>query len=703
MSSRWDSPLRVVQFLLRNADAATESPQGLVDAAASWGANAILLNAGGFSAWYPTRLAYQLANPWLRGDFFGQAFARAQERDLRVLARMDVSKAHPSVAADRPDWLCRVPDGSVRTEWEMPETCFTGDYWQRCNFEMLDELLGTYAVDGVFYNMYRVAHCHCARCQELVRAEGLPGVPEAADPADRDWRAYELWRRRSLVAYTERLRAFLHERRPEAALLVYHHQKEGWDVRGIASASDVVSVTASLPLAVNPLSPQPAWVSWPGYEAALARGLKPGRPGMVVTTTSALFASRRAAQPPDRLRVAQLQVAFQRGGPCPAIPGGLEQDDPRALPGVADTLGWLARHEAAFEGLESPARVVLLASRDTLDLCPIPGEGELSRREEWGIYLALSRARYPFDVVPLDHRGPDLSRYQVALLPDVACLAAEDAAAIDRWVEGGGTLIATYLAGAFDERGETRPRSPLQCLGEPRVLGTLDQPGGYLALGDADLRAALGGPRFIGLEHQLLELEGASPAAVADLQLLGPVPNNTPEFAVVPLERRGPAGLIGRRHGAGWGWHLPWRPGALVSLNGLVDPAALLGWLVERAVGPAPLAILPDSPAVESRLWLQPARNRALLFLLNGAALQLTPMTEVSRLGPMELRVPLAGRRVRSLVRNTDVPFTRTADGMTMSLPWLDLSDALVIEDLESGEPLTTSDSTVPGRRPAWT
>lgn len=673
MTDVWTGPLRVLQFLLRDADAATEDPLRLVDAAVDSGANAILLNAGGFSAWYPTRLAYQRRNPFLRGDFLGQAVEAAQRRGLRLLARLDISKTHPEIAAVQPDWLRRRADGTPSTEWQMPETCFTGPYWQHVNFEILDEMLGAYPVDGLFYNMYRVAHCHCPRCQ--VTVGGVPPVADAADPA---WRAYELWRRAALVEYTRRVRDRLHAQRPQAALLVYHHQKEGWDVPGIARASDLVSVTASSPLTVNPLSPQRYWVGWPGYEAALARGLRPERPGVVVTTTSALFASRRAAQPPDRLRASMLQVAFGRGAVCPAVPGGLTQEDPRALPVVQDSLAWLAAQADLFDGLASAARVALLTSRDSLDLCPMPGEGELSRHEEWGAYLALNQAQYPFDLVPLSAGGLELGGYGAAVLPNAACLDTADAAAVDTWVAQGGTLIASGRPGAFDARGEPRAASPLRALGEPRFGQARDLSGGYLSVDGPDLRQALAGTSVVGVDGDLVEVTWGRPPDWQDLHLRGPVANNTPEFALVPSEP-GPAGLLGWRLGQGRGWLLPWRPGVLVSQHGLPDPAGVLTWLVRQAVGPAPFD-LAGVTAVEARLWLQPERRRALLFLLNEAARQTRPLVQHAPIGPIEIRLRRPCTRVQAVVASRDLPLAPDAGDICFTLPRLGAFEVLVFE-----------------------
>jgi hypothetical protein len=104
MSRVWDLPLRVVQFLLRNVDAATESPRALVDAAADWGANAILLNGGGFSAWYPTRLDYQPPNAHMQGDFLGEA-KRSPQLPRCTRSGCDVG----STVRSPPNGKCRRP------------------------------------------------------------------------------------------------------------------------------------------------------------------------------------------------------------------------------------------------------------------------------------------------------------------------------------------------------------------------------------------------------------------------------------------------------------------------------------------------------------------------------------------------------------------------------------------------------------------
>jgi hypothetical protein len=202
----------------------------------------------------------------------------------------------------------------------------------------------------------------------------------------------------------------------------------------------------------------------------------------------------------------------------------------------------------------------------------------------------------------------------------------------------------------------------------------LDVAGGYLGIETSALRDALGDTRMIGIERQFLGCDYDGVPAEQDLHLLGPLANNTPEFAVVPAAR-GPAGLVGWRLGQGFGWHLPWRPGVLVSQSGLTDPADILGWLIKTVVGP-PLLTIGAPSSVEARFWLQPARRRALLLLLNHAALETTPLTEVTRLGPIDVKAHVAASSVRSLVRGHPLPFRVEAGDTAFSLPCLDAFDA---------------------------
>jgi len=78
---------------------------------------------------------------------------------------------------------------------------------------------------------------------------------------------------------------------------------------------------------------------------------------------------------------------------------------------------------------------------------------------------ALIQARIPFELV-FDEDLEDLARYKVLILPDSECLSDGQLERIRRFVENGGGLLATGLAGAYDQWRRLRREPGLKGLVE---------------------------------------------------------------------------------------------------------------------------------------------------------------------------------------------------------------------------------------------
>jgi hypothetical protein len=85
---------------------------------------------------------------------------------------------------------------------------------------------------------------------------------------------------------------------------------------------------------------------------------------------------------------------------------------------------------------------------------------------------ALIQARIPFDLI-FDEHLAGLSKYRVLVLPDSECLSDSELAAIRRFVEKGGGLIAIGQAGLYDEWRRVRRTAGLEGLidGQQRARG----------------------------------------------------------------------------------------------------------------------------------------------------------------------------------------------------------------------------------------
>lgn len=74
-----------------------------------------------------------------------------------------------------------------------------------------------------------------------------------------------------------------------------------------------------------------------------------------------------------------------------------------------------------------------------------------------GAFAALTHSHQQFDVIlDADLTVENLQKFNVLILPDIACLSVNQAEAINRFVQNGGGVIASYETSLFDEKGRQR-------------------------------------------------------------------------------------------------------------------------------------------------------------------------------------------------------------------------------------------------------
>ena len=87
-----------------------------------------------------------------------------------------------------------------------------------------------------------------------------------------------------------------------------------------------------------------------------------------------------------------------------------------------------------------------------------PPRGAQMREYMDGMYYALLEGRFLFDFVHEDKLAPeDLAKYSALLLPNTALLSDEQCRQLRAYVDGGGSLLATFETSLYNERNERRP------------------------------------------------------------------------------------------------------------------------------------------------------------------------------------------------------------------------------------------------------
>ncbi|MEA3407095.1 MAG: alpha-amylase family protein [Chloroflexota bacterium] len=666
----------MIQPNLRKIDAQGLDPKRLVAQVIAYGGNALLVNGGGIVAWYPSNVPYHPINEYMQGDFLGEVLQEAHRRGLKVLVRLDISKNHQELYEDHPEWFQKTPDDQVPRGWTMRLTCFNSPYWQEHNFQLVDEIMSRYPVDGFFYNAFHYDHCTCEKCQQAFHeATGLE-LPLHENWDDPTWRAFVQFRYRRMEEYTQRLRAFIRERNPRAILTVdfrltsdnpSHLREAGWRGPRMAEAVDVITLEA-----FNPLTrPLPKYYLWAGEEVRMGRTFAPNQPISIILTYSEIFGSRRTAQPPAQLTYDLMQIAAHGGQPCVALSGTFEQDDRKALPAIKNVYHYLRNNADSYRDLHSPARIALLYSQTTMDYYGRDDTMSRCLAEYRGFYEALVESHVQFDVL---HDGRCdaslLSQYDLLILPNTAALTDAQATIIDTYVEEGGHLLASYETALYDGEGLPRDGFGLQSIPR-RVIERRECPGSYLRIMDKDLLQGFEETDLMALDEILLETEPleASSQQVTDLYLIPPVHNNTPEFAYWEEELSIP-GLIIAPRGRGKVAYFPWQIGKSYYLFGVPEYKKLINLLVRRWIPPLVTTDAPGSVEVTLH-YIEGDSQHALVHLLNATGWQSKPLIEVIPLAYISLWVKGEYTKARELASDEDVPLVRESSGVRLTIPEL--------------------------------
>jgi hypothetical protein len=541
--------LRMLQMNLREHDFPLDVAKYLREARA-YQAEALLFNAGGIVANYPSRLPFHAKNPHLSGDPLKAVAEGAQRLGMKLVARFDFSKVQAALGRKHPDWLYKSLKGKPVEYNGTLHTCINGAYQQQRIFEILDEALSNYPIDGIFINMFgyftwdysHVYHgiCQCAAC----RRRFGEALPRKEDPRDPRFRRYQEFCRVTASELGQRLGRFLKARHPGTASLSYDYG--GADVKCNESNSDT---DRSLP----------EWNYSASDNVKRTLGSFAGMPACNADISFAGHACRHLGVSPHLNALRLVQDLIHGGWLWFVVIGPTWQQADRSSLGPAkkilgfhaDQIRWLGRTVSAAE--------VLLVNA---------GDGAYK-----GLFRILSENQLPFDAIEGFRLGePGLPRslasYKAIVVPEVGDLGPEARRALDAYVHGGGKLLSMGAEGPS-----------LKCLGLKAAGPTLPaKPGRYLRLVPADKRFF----KAPGLEDlDLLYLNTAfNPCAPrrgtrAFLPLIPDTMFGPPEKCR-PGQAGRQRGAFATTHGKGRAIHFPWSLGAHYEPRFFIGHRALL-------------------------------------------------------------------------------------------------------------------------------
>jgi hypothetical protein len=676
----------------------------------------VIVNAGGIVAYYPSKFPLHYRAEFLGDrDLFGELTKAAHDDGIVVMARMDSNRTTENFYKAHPDWFALDRGGKPYRAADKYITCINSAYYDEYLPGVLREIVERSHPEGLTDNswagMGRNAICYCANCDRRFRAKTGKPLPQSADwddPVYRQWimwnydRRIEVWELNNRAtqaaggphciwsgmnsgSISQQARSFrdLREISKRAAILMLDHQRRDDDT-GFQQNGETGKRVHSL-LGWDKLAPE----SMAMYQAG-----------------------------PGFFRVASKSAPEARMWMIAGIAGGIQpwwhyiaayHEDRRMYRTAEPVMRWHKANQEFLVNRLPVATVGIVWSQRNTDFFGRDESADLVDAPYTGFMHALVRARIPYLPVHADDIEGQSANLRVLVLPNTGGLSDAQCASVRRFVERGGSLLATGASTLYNEWGDPRPDYALADLfgahtagpapklravaesrqAQRRAAADFFSPDThtYLRL-SPELRASVNGPKapgepaasgtrhpvLLGFEEtDIIPYGGTlSPlrleaGVLVPLTFVPPFPTYPPETAWMREPKTEIPGLVLSERGKSRIAFLPADIDRRYSRDHLTDHANLLANIVRWTAGDS-IPITVEGPGlIDCHLYRQSERLILHLVNLTSAATWRAPLDELISVGPLKLRVQLpagvTARNLRLLVSGASPPI-QSASGV---------------------------------------
>jgi hypothetical protein len=415
-------------------------------------ADGVLLSAGGVVAFYPTDIPLHHRSDWLgSSDPVGYLVTGCRKMNMSVVLRTDPHATRQDMYDAHPDYISVTADGQKRRHWANPAlwvTCAYGPY----NFEFMTavhkEIMERYGPDGIFSNRWS-GHgiCYCEHCKSNFRAASGLNLPRSAEKLDPVYIKWQEWR-------TSRLKElwFLWDGEIRRKRSIARFIPNGFPDKLVTGKyADFFFADQQARTGVIP-----PWSN--------AMGAKELRAGLGMKSLVNIFSVgieeeyrwKDSVQNDAEIRVWVAEGVANGMRPC-FVKFGAFIYDKRWMKAVEKMYQSYYKNERYLKNTAPMARVAMVYSEQTNQKYGGKPWQEKSNEHALGMYHALVEDRMPFEMVNdqlLD--AEHLKPFKLLIFPNIAALSDAQCGQIRAFVEGGGSVVASFETSLYDEEG--RPR-----------------------------------------------------------------------------------------------------------------------------------------------------------------------------------------------------------------------------------------------------
>ncbi len=445
---------RVGQTNMTERDMVDMNIEQWADYWASAKVDALLVSVTGILAYYPTKVPFHRRGQFLGDrDFFGECCTAAKKRGIRVIARMSPDLNWEDAVQAHPEWFQKDAQGNAvhhNEDHRLFRTCMFTTYYTEFMPAIMREINQRYDVDGHYTNAWpplgRPAVCYCDQCKRLAR----PGTIEYWEQFNQ--RVLYLWKLYDGIAK---------EKKPDSL----YYGNLGGNVRATPDLKQLADVCRWFNCDNQGRGGDDTPIWGCAQQGRVCYSVMKGRTTTNVTGgwSTGGVRWRNAAKSPaedtmwfDETVASGMVIWYSFIG----AQTGMGEDHRWEAP-ARDYFTWLAKHDRHFNNKRTIANLGVVYGQRTHLFYRPPGNFSAQQYVD-GLYYALLEGRFLFDFVHEEDLGAEnLKKYTALILPNTALLSDEQCRQLKAYVDGGGSLLATFETGMYDERNRKRSESGL--------------------------------------------------------------------------------------------------------------------------------------------------------------------------------------------------------------------------------------------------
>jgi hypothetical protein len=428
------------------------------------GVHGVIINAGGIVAYYPSRFPLHHRPPELKDrDLYGELAKAAHDDGIFVLARMDSSKAYEPMYRAHPDWFAVDAAGQPYRSGEYYLSCINSPYYSQWLQDIMREIIERSHPEGIADNIWagvdRNSICYCQNCAKRFRDAAGADLPQRRDWSDQAYRKWIEW------SYARRLEQWDFNNSVTRAAGGRDCLWLGMNGAGIGgqatSFRDLKAICERSEILL--LDNQTRSDASGFQENAIAGKLIHGLLGWdkIIPESMAMYQAGR-----PQFRLSSKPVHEARMWMLAGIAGGIQpwwhhvgaySEDRRMYQTAEPVMAWHKANERYLINRRPVASVAVGWSQRNQDFFGRDNADELVDQPWRGFTQALVRARIPFVPMHLDLLDRDGADISVLVLANIGAMSDAQIAAVRRFVQRGGALIATGQTSLFNEWGDARP------------------------------------------------------------------------------------------------------------------------------------------------------------------------------------------------------------------------------------------------------